>query len=109
MKVNGLVYAPTSVLSITGNGTFAQATTVVAGALVVQGTPVVVIGTPPAENISITGPATLPDWTVGRAYPTTTFTATGGGGIYDFTGSASLENSPVKGNQPDNCVNVPGC
>jgi hypothetical protein len=35
--------------------------------------------------------------------------STGGGGIYIFTGSASLQNSPVQGNQPDNCVNVPGC
>ena len=35
--------------------------------------------------------------------------STGGGGIYNFSGSANLQNSPVKGNQPDNCVNVPGC
>ena len=42
--------------------------------------------------------------------PVTANTAsTGGGGIYLFTGSASQQNSPVKGNQPDNCVNVPGC
>ena len=35
--------------------------------------------------------------------------STNGGGIYVFTGSASLQNSPVRGNQPNNCVNVPGC
>ncbi len=40
---------------------------------------------------------------------TANMASTGGGGIYLFTGSASQQNSPVKGNQPDNCVNVPGC
>jgi hypothetical protein len=35
--------------------------------------------------------------------------STGGGGIYVFTGSVSLQISPVQGNQPDNCVNVPDC
>ncbi len=36
--------------------------------------------------------------------------STGGGGIYIFTGTVSgLDTSPVRGNQPDNCVNVPGC
>jgi hypothetical protein len=45
-----------------------------------------------------------------RSSPVTANTAsTGGGGIYVFTGSASLHKSPVRGNQPDNCVNVPGC
>jgi hypothetical protein len=35
--------------------------------------------------------------------------STGGVGIYIFTGSASLQKTPVRGNQPDNCINVPGC
>jgi hypothetical protein len=36
--------------------------------------------------------------------------STDGGGIYVFTGSVDgLGTSPVRGNQPDNCVNVPGC
>lgn len=36
--------------------------------------------------------------------------STAGGGIYIFTGTVSgLDTSPVRGNQPDNCVNVPGC
>jgi hypothetical protein len=35
--------------------------------------------------------------------------STGGGGIYSFTGTANFTASPVRGNQPDNCVNVPGC
>ena len=84
MTINGLVYAPTSVIDV-GGGSF-SATTVVAGALTAQGnSTAVVIGTPPAANISITGPATLPNWTVGRAYPTQTFTASGGGGTYTWS------------------------
>ena len=84
--INGLVYAPTSVINISGNGNF-QATAVIAGALVDQGTPSVVIGTAPAVNIAITGPATPPNWTVGRPYPNTTMTATGGqnGGIHSWS------------------------
>ena len=36
--------------------------------------------------------------------------STDGGGIYVFTGTVDgLGTSPVRGNQPDNCVNVPGC
>lgn len=82
--INGLVYAPTSIISISGNGFF-KATTVMAGALVDQGTPTVLIGTPPAKNVAITGVATLPNWTVGRPYPNTTMTAKDGGGIYSWS------------------------
>lgn len=35
--------------------------------------------------------------------------STDGGGLYAFTGSVSLQASGVLGNQPNNCVNVPGC
>ncbi len=83
--INGLVYAPTSIIDISGNGHF-RATTVVAGAVNVQGNaPVVVIGTPPAVNISITAPLTLPSWDRATPYPNTTMTANGGGGIYSWT------------------------
>jgi hypothetical protein len=47
--------------------------------------------------------------TLERSPITANDASTGGGGIYIFTGSASLQKSPVRGNQPDNCVNVPGC
>ena len=36
--------------------------------------------------------------------------STAGGGIYIFTGTVDgLNTSLVRGNRPDNCVNVPGC
>ncbi len=35
--------------------------------------------------------------------------STDGGGIYNFTGSVIFQMSWVLYNQPDNCVNVPGC
>lgn len=35
--------------------------------------------------------------------------STAGGGIYSFSGIVNLQNSPVRRNQPNNCVNVPGC
>ncbi len=47
--------------------------------------------------------------TLKRSRVTANDASTAGGGIYIFTGSASLQKSPVRGNQPDNCVNVPGC
>ena len=47
--------------------------------------------------------------TLKRSRVTANDASTVGGGIYIFTGSASLQNSPVRRNQPDNCVNVPGC
>lgn len=49
VSINGLVYAPTSIIGLCGNGTF-KATSVVAGALSVQGTIQVTIGVPPAAN-----------------------------------------------------------
>ena len=47
--------------------------------------------------------------TLDRSPITDNSASTDGGGIYNFSGSASMQNSPVKDNQPDNCVNVPGC
>ena len=85
VTIKGLLYAPNSVIDISGNGTFAATTVVVGGIAVHGGSPSVVIGTPPATDISITGPPTLPAWTVGRTYPNTTMTATGGGGTYSWS------------------------
>ena len=87
VTIKGLLYAPNSLIDISGNGTFAATTAVVGGIAVHGGSPSVVIGTPPATDISITGPPppTLPAWTVGRTYPDTTMTATGGGGIYSWS------------------------
>ena len=35
--------------------------------------------------------------------------STSGGGIYLFTGTVDFQSSEVRNNEPDNCVNVPGC
>jgi type II secretory pathway pseudopilin PulG len=57
VAINGVLYAPTSVVNISGNGTF-LASSVVAGAVVVQGTTSVTIGIPPAVNaISLSNPS----------------------------------------------------
>jgi large repetitive protein len=85
--VNGVVYAPTSMIDISGNGTFTATAVVSAGFVSHGSTPTIVLGTPPANNITIAGPRTLslPAWTVGRPYPNTTITATGGGGSYTWS------------------------
>jgi type II secretory pathway component PulJ len=40
------------------------------------------VGAPLVVPLSITGPATLPAWTINRPYPATTITGAGGGGSY---------------------------
>jgi type II secretory pathway component PulJ len=95
VTVNGLVYAPTSVIDISGNGSF-SATMIVAGAIAIHGgSPTVTIGTPPATLISITGPATLPNWTVNRVYPSQTMTATGGGTTYSWSATGLPANLSI--------------
>jgi prepilin-type N-terminal cleavage/methylation domain-containing protein len=88
--INGFVYAPNSVIDISGNGSL-HATAVVASSFTTHGNPQIFLGTPFANNITIVGPRTLqlPQWTVGRAYPSTTITATGGGSPPGYKWSAS--------------------
>ena len=104
VTIQGLLYAPSSVINISGNGTFTATTAVVGGIAVFGGSPSVVIGTPPATKISI-NPVPLPSWTVNRDYPSTTMTATGGGGIYSWSATGlpaglSIANSGTISGKP---------
>lgn len=82
--INGAVYAPTA--QVANASTFRVALSMnglVAQSLVVQysAASTLNIGATPSSQPSITGPATLPSWTVGQVYPSTgtTMTASGGG------------------------------
>jgi len=44
-----------------------------------------------------------------HSHVTANTASTNGGGIYNFSGSVSVQMSPVEGNKPNDCFNVPGC
>ncbi|MDP9332286.1 MAG: putative Ig domain-containing protein, partial [Actinomycetota bacterium] len=76
----------------TGSFTVTVTVTDTAGATATQAYPVT-IGTGPA----ISGPATLPAWTAGRAYPNTTVTATGGTTPYAWTATGLPAGLSING------------
>jgi Tfp pilus assembly protein PilV len=98
--LGGMIYAPSVQVNISGQGVTPQVTAVVAQSVVISGQGGAAIGTPPATLISMTAPTTLPSWTVNRAYPTTTFTATGGSGFDTWSANqlpTGLSIDPVSG------------
>lgn len=85
-SIDGFVYAPGAAIDISGGGSL-RATSIVGASFTTHGNPEIFLGTPFANNITIAGPRTilLPKWTVGRPYPNTTITATGGVGSYTWS------------------------
>jgi hypothetical protein len=82
---NGALYAPKAQLNIVG-GVQPKMTALVVQTVTVSNGITVSIGTPSAPPLAITGPATPPTtWTVNRAYPSTTLTASGGDGFLTWS------------------------
>ncbi len=80
----GAIYAPKATLVIDGNAQATKVTAIAVQTVVMSGSGGVVVGASPVP-LSIS-PATPPtSWTVNRAYPSTTFTATGGDGHYAWS------------------------
>ena len=79
--ITGAVYAPGAQLTISGSSQPTM-TALVMKNLLIQGSAAPVIGT----ALSITNPS-LPAWTAGYAYPSTTLTPAGGEGTYSWSAS----------------------
>jgi type II secretory pathway pseudopilin PulG len=86
LSFNGAIYAPSAQLSITGNSQTPIATSIVVQTLVLTGTGALAIGGS-LVPLSISAPATLPASSAGRPYPSTTLTAVGGDGKYQWSAS----------------------
>jgi type II secretory pathway pseudopilin PulG len=83
LTLNGTLYAPSITVQLLGTvDTSVRA--VVAASVNFGGDHAVNLGVPPPPLI-ITNPQSLPNWTVGYAYPTQTVTVTGGSGFNNFT------------------------
>jgi large repetitive protein len=83
LNLNGTLYAPS--IEVVLSGTVDTAVrSVIAQKVTFTGNHTVGIGVPPPP-LAINSPATLPNWTVGVPYPSTTVTATGGSGSNAFS------------------------
>jgi hypothetical protein len=80
----GVVYVPNATVNISGTAAGTKATSIVALNVVMDGSAHMTIGAP-ATPLSIAAPATLPAWTINRAYSSTTLTAAGGDGNYTWS------------------------
>jgi hypothetical protein len=83
---SGLIYVPN--VDVTFSGTSGSAVgSIIARTITFSGGGNDIIGIPP---VSITGPATLSNWTIGRDYPNTPMTASGGTTPYTWSAPALL-------------------
>ncbi len=82
---DGAVYVPNALVSVSGNSGTKKLGSIVAQSIVFTGTSGICVGACPATPLSITAPASLPDSALNVAYPSTTFTATGGVGPYGWS------------------------
>ncbi len=94
LTINGTLYAPSTALDFS-NGTI-KVTAIVAASIQwgAGGNGQTIIGTPPANPLTISGPASLPAATINATYPATTMTGSGGGGAYIWT-ATGLPNGIV--------------
>ncbi len=95
----GGVYVPKAKVLLSGNAQAPRATSLVAQTIVMEGSAGIVIGASPVP-LSITAPASMPAWTVGRTYPSTAFTAAGGDTFYAWSATglpAGLAMNTVTG------------
>jgi hypothetical protein len=100
LTLTGTVYAPSASVTLTGGSSTPKVGAIVGQSVNLTGGSSIFIGTPPPTPLSITGPASLPNWTAGIAYPTNTMTATGGKGTYAWSATglpAGLSINPISG------------
>jgi Putative Ig domain len=80
LTLNGALYAPSSRVPFAGSAVATKVTSIVAQSLSLSSTATLTIGS--ASPLSITGPSTLPGWTVNKPlYPNTTIIGAGGDGV----------------------------
>jgi Tfp pilus assembly protein PilV len=86
LNINGTLYAPSIEVQLLGTVDTAVKS-IVAATVTFGGNHTVGVGAPPPP-LAISGPASLPNSTVGVPYPSTTVTATGGSGsdVFNATG-----------------------
>ncbi len=80
----GGLYAPRAEVLISGNAQGTKITSIVALNMIINGSAGLVIGAS-ATPLAITGPASLPAWTINRPYASTTITPSGGDGSYTWS------------------------
>ncbi|MGO9872199.1 MAG: putative Ig domain-containing protein [Acidimicrobiia bacterium] len=84
----GSIYAPGAEVDFSGGTVGTQVSAIVAKQLYFANSATVTVGTPSTTALSISGPVSLPAWTVNRPYPSTTVTAAGGDGHYIWSATS---------------------
>ncbi len=84
VSFSGAIYVPNATVLVSGNAQGTKAMSIVTKTIVIQGSAGMIVGAS-LVPLSVSGPATLPPWTVNKPYPSTTLTAAGGDGSYTWS------------------------